>query len=98
MELRRTLRELLNSNSPKNSEDNDLVYELLCGESIPGIEVMRQDGGAEHCEVVMKEESTGNLYMFYYTYYSHEGFEYDLDDEIIKVRPVEKTITVFEYE
>lgn len=50
------------------------------------------EGGSEYCHTVLQigEE----FYKFEYRYYSHHGYDYF--DEVTKVEPKQKTITVYE--
>ena len=64
-----------------------------------GYEHLDQDGGgeggAEYCYGVFKLQ--GKIYRAEYTYYSHEGYEYGgIADTLREVKPVQKTITVYE--
>lgn len=53
------------------------------------------EGGAEYCYGVFKLGDT--IYKAEYQYYSHDGHEYyDILDTIQEVKPVQKTITVYE--
>lgn len=53
------------------------------------------EGGSEYCEGVFKLDD--KLYEVNYSYYSHNGCEYDyIEDTIREVKPVVKTVTVYE--
>lgn len=53
------------------------------------------EGGAENCEGVFRLGDT--IYSASYSYYSYEGYDYtDIQDTLREVKPVEKTITVYE--
>ena len=53
------------------------------------------EGGSEYCYGVF--ELKGKIYKAEYQYYSHHGHEYDsILDTLQEVKPVEKTITVYE--
>lgn len=53
------------------------------------------EGGGEHCFGVFKLK--GKIYRAEYSYYSYNGHEYDCILETLReVKPVEKTITVYE--
>ena len=53
------------------------------------------EGGAEYCYGVFKLGDT--IYKAEYTYYSHNGHEYSyILDTVREVKPVQKTITVYE--
>jgi len=64
-----------------------------------GYEHLDQDGGgeggAEYCYGVFKLQ--GKIYRAEYSYYSHNGYEYDgISDTLREVKPIQKTITVYE--
>lgn len=53
------------------------------------------EGGSEYCYGVFKLK--GKIYKAEYSYYSYNGYEYgDILDTLREVKPVEKTITVYE--
>lgn len=53
------------------------------------------EGGAEYCYAVF--ELNDVIYKAEYSYYSYNGHEYDgISDTLQIVKPVEKTITVYE--
>lgn len=53
------------------------------------------EGGSEYCYGVFKLK--GKIYKAEYSYYSHQGHEYDyICDTIREVVPVQKTVTVYE--
>lgn len=67
---------------------NELGYEHLHEEG-------GGEGGAEDCEGVFRLGDT--IYKAYYTYYSHDGYDYSyIQHTLREVKPVEKTITVYE--
>lgn len=51
------------------------------------------EGGAEHCESVIKLGD--KFYKVVYRYYSHHGYDFDYT-EVFEVKPKEKTILVYE--
>lgn len=64
-----------------------------------GYELLDQDGGgeggSESCSVVFKLKD--KMYRAYYSYYSYEGYDYfGFFDNMKEVKPVQKTITVYE--
>jgi hypothetical protein len=68
-------------------------------EVVQGYEHLEQEGGGEgggeHCYGVFKLR--GKIYLAEYSYYSHNGHEYDCIASTLKeVAPVQKTITVYE--
>lgn len=63
------------------------------------LEVVEQEGGgeggAEDCVAVFKWKD--KYYQVEYSYYSYNGYETDgSNNTVIEVKPVEKTITVYE--
>ena len=76
-------------------------YDRLKNEVVEalGYEHLQQEGGgeggAESCEGVFKLK--GKMYQAFWRYYSHEGYEtYGAAESLREVRPVQKTITVYE--
>ena len=51
------------------------------------------EGGGEHCETVV--QVGGVYYKIVYSYYSHDGYNYDGAD-VYEVVPVEKLVTFYE--
>ena len=83
----------------------ELVYEMC--EGYPGREISEYlnyehleqegggEGGSEYCYGVFRLGT--KIYKAEYSYYSHNGHEfYNILDTIQEVKPVQKTITVYE--
>lgn len=95
-----------NYSSKYESSLDEIVY-LMCEndfdtdnlESVKSFKHIEQDGGGEgggeYCYGVF--ELNGVIYKAEYSYYSYNGCEYDgISDTLQIVKPVEKTITVYE--
>jgi len=88
-------------NIPYNGDYEKYKVDLKALEQIWGYERLDQDGGgeggSEYCYGVFRLK--GNVYKAEYSYYSYAGHEYDgIVDTLKIVKPVEKTIIVWEAE
>lgn len=84
-------------NMKKTSNKNRDIREEY--ENCIGYNHLSQDGGgeggSEECEGIFQLK--GKTYRAHYSYYSYNGHEYDyIVDTLEEVKPVEKTVTVFE--
>lgn len=81
-----------------NEQGGELTDFLLGDGDVNGLEFIDRDGGgeggSEDCYTVFKHD--GQHYKVAYSYYSYCGYEWYDSDEIVKVTPREKTITVYE--
>lgn len=80
-------------------EREKLVSDKIKNSGIEEYEHLDQEGGgeggSEYCFGVFK--LNGKIYRAEYSYYSHEGHHYDnIVETLREVKPVEKTITVYE--
>lgn len=76
-----------------------LVSEKIKNSGIEEYKHLQQEGGgeggAEYCFGIFK--LNGKIYRAEYSYYSHHGHEYDdIINTVREVKPVQKTITVYE--
>lgn len=100
-DLRKTDKALYDELTDKRKEERNTTYQQFINTNKDkyDYEWIEQDGGgeggSEYCYGVFKLE--GKFYKAEYSYYSYKGHDYDgISDTLVEVKPVEKTITVFE--